>query len=151
MSGLNYKGTVISCYIGYVSQAIVNNFSPLLFVMFRSAFGISLGQLSFMIALNFGVQLLTDFFAARFVDRIGYRPFVVAAHFLCAAGLSLLGVLPFVMPPYFGLLVATVLSAVGGGLIEVIVSPIIEACPSDNKASAMSLLHSFYCWGLCRH
>ncbi len=147
MSGLNYKGTVISCYIGYVSQAIVNNFSPLLFVMFRSAFGISLGQLSFMIALNFGVQLLTDFFAARFVDRIGYRPFVVAAHFLCAAGLSLLGVLPFVMPPYFGLLVATVLSAVGGGLIEVIVSPIIEACPSDNKASAMSLLHSFYCWG----
>ena len=147
MSGSNYKGTVISCYIGYVSQAIVNNYSPLLFVMFSSAFGISLGQLSFMIALNFGVQLLTDFMAARFVDKVGYRPFVVAAHFLCAAGLSLLGVLPFVMPPYIGLLIATVFSAVGGGLIEVIVSPIIEACPSDNKASAMSLLHSFYCWG----
>ena len=147
MSGSNYKGTVISCYIGYVSQAIVNNYSPLLFVMFSSVFGISLGQLSFMIALNFGVQLFTDFMAARFVDKIGYRPFVVAAHFLCAAGLSLLGILPFVMPPYIGLLIATVFSAVGGGLIEVIVSPIIEACPSDNKASAMSLLHSFYCWG----
>lgn len=142
-----YKGTVISCYIGYVSQAIVNNFTPLLFVMFGNEFGISLSQLSVMIALNFGVQLLTDLAAARFVDKIGYRPLVVTAHFLCAAGLSLLGVLPYIMAPYIGLIIATVLSAVGGGLIEVIVSPIIEACPSDNKASAMSLLHSFYCWG----
>ncbi len=143
----SYKGTVISCYIGYVSQAIVNNFSPLLFVMFGTQFNISLTQLSLMIAVNFGVQLLTDFIAARLVDKVGYRPFVVAAHFLCAAGLSLLSVLPYAMPPYIGLLIATVCSAVGGGLIEVIVSPIIEACPSDNKASAMSLLHSFYCWG----
>ena len=142
-----YKGTVISCYIGYISQAIVNNFSPLLFVMFGTQFDISLSQLSLMIALNFGVQLLTDLAAARFVDRIGYRPLVVLAHFLCAAGLSLLGVLPYIMTPYIGLIIATVLSAIGGGLIEVIVSPIIEACPSDNKASAMSLLHSFYCWG----
>jgi fucose permease len=142
-----YKGTVIRCYIGYVSQAIVNNFSPLLFVMFGNEFDISLSQLSLMIALNFGVQLLTDLAAARFVDRIGYRPLVVLAHFLCAAGLALLGVLPYVMAPYLGLIIATVLSAIGGGLIEVIVSPIIEACPSDNKAAAMSLLHSFYCWG----
>lgn len=142
-----YKGTVISCYIGYVSQAIVNNFSPLLFVMFGNEFNISLSQLSLMIALNFGVQLLTDLAAARFVDRIGYRPLVVLAHFLCAAGLALLGVLPYIMAPYLGLIIATVLSAIGGGLIEVIVSPIIEACPSDNKAAAMSLLHSFYCWG----
>ena len=142
-----YKGTVISCYIGYISQAIVNNFSPLLFVMFGNEFNISLSQLSLMIALNFGVQLLTDLAAARFVDRIGYRPLVVLAHFLCAAGLALLGVLPYVMAPYLGLIIATVLSAIGGGLIEVIVSPIIEACPSDNKAAAMSLLHSFYCWG----
>ncbi len=142
-----YKGTVISCYIGYVSQAIVNNFSPLLFVMFGNRFDISLSQLSLMIALNFGVQLLTDLAAARFVDKIGYRPLVVAAHFLCAAGLTLLGLLPYIMTPYIGLIIATILSAIGGGLIEVIVSPIIEACPSDNKAAAMSLLHSFYCWG----
>ncbi len=142
-----YKGTVISCYIGYVSQAIVNNFSPLLFVLFGNEFNISLSQLSLMIAINFGVQLLTDLAAARFVDRIGYRPLVVAAHFLCAAGLALLGLLPYIMTPFIGLIIATILSAVGGGLIEVIVSPIIEACPSDNKASAMSLLHSFYCWG----
>ncbi|MBQ3498997.1 MAG: MFS transporter [Clostridia bacterium] len=147
MRKTGYKGTVISCYIGYVSQAIVNNFSPLLFVMFGNEFGISLSQLSLMIALNFGVQLLTDLAAARFVDKIGYRPLVVLAHFLCAAGLALLGVLPYIMTPYIGLIIATILSAIGGGLIEVIVSPIIEACPSDNKASAMSLLHSFYCWG----
>ncbi|MBO5360923.1 MAG: MFS transporter [Clostridia bacterium] len=147
MKKLGYKSTTVSCYIGYISQAIVNNFSPLLFVMFSTQFDISLTQLSLMIAINFGVQLLTDFVAARLVDRVGYRPFVVAAHFLCAAGLSLMSVLPYIMPPYIGLLISTVFSAVGGGLIEVIVSPIIEACPSDNKASAMSLLHSFYCWG----
>lgn len=147
MKKLGYKSTTVSCYIGYISQAIVNNFSPLLFVMFSTQFDISLSQLSFMIAVNFGVQLLTDFVAARFVDRVGYRPFVVAAHFLCAAGLSLMSILPYLMPPYIGLLISVVFSAVGGGLIEVIVSPIIEACPSDNKASAMSLLHSFYCWG----
>lgn len=147
MKKLGYKSTTVSCYIGYISQAIVNNFSPLLFVMFSTQFDISLTQLSLMIAINFGVQLLTDFVAARLVDKVGYRPFVVAAHFLCAAGLSLMSVLPYIMPPYIGLLISTVFSAVGGGLIEVIVSPIIEACPSENKASAMSLLHSFYCWG----
>ena len=147
MKKLGYKSTTVSCYIGYISQAIVNNFSPLLFVMFSTQFDISLTQLSLMIAVNFGVQLLTDFVAARLVDKVGYRPFVVLAHFLCAAGLSLMSILPYLMPPYIGLLISAVFSAVGGGLIEVIVSPIIEACPSDNKASAMSLLHSFYWWG----
>lgn len=147
MKKLGYKSTTVSCYIGYISQAIVNNFSPLLFVMFSTQFDISLTQLSLMIAVNFGVQLLTDFVAARLVDKVGYRPFVVLAHLLCAAGLSLMSILPYLMPPYIGLLISAVFSAVGGGLIEVIVSPIIEACPSDNKASAMSLLHSFYCWG----
>lgn len=147
MKKLGYKSTTVSCYIGYISQAIVNNFSPLLFVMFSTQFDISLTQISLMIAVNFGVQLLTDFVAARLVDKVGYRPFVVLAHFLCAAGLSLMSILPYLMPPYIGLLISVVFSAVGGGLIEVIVSPIIEACPSDNKASAMSLLHSFYCWG----
>ncbi|MBQ3604133.1 MAG: MFS transporter [Clostridia bacterium] len=147
MKKLTYKSTVISCYIGYVSQAIVNNFYPLLFVMFQKELGITLSQLSFMITANFGIQLITDIICSRAVDRIGYRPSVVTAHLCCAAGLALLGVLPFVMPPYIGLLLATMLSAIGGGIIEVVVSPIIEACPSENKASAMSLLHSFYCWG----
>lgn len=147
MKKSGYKGTVVSCYIGYVSQAIVNNFYPLLFVMFQKEMGITLSQLSFMITANFGIQLVTDIICSRAVDKIGYRPSVVTAHFCCAAGLALLGVLPFVLPPYIGLLLATMLSAVGGGIIEVVVSPIIEACPSDNKASAMSLLHSFYCWG----
>lgn len=147
MKKSGFKGTVVSCYIGYVSQAIVNNFYPLLFVMFQKELGITLSQLSFMITANFGIQLITDIICSRAVDKIGYRISVVAAHFFCAAGLALLGVLPFVMVPYAGLLISTMLSAVGGGIIEVVVSPIIEACPSDNKASAMSLLHSFYCWG----
>ena len=147
MQKSNFKGTVISCYIGYISQAIVNNFYPLLFILFQEKFGITLSQLSLLITANFGTQLLVDILCSRFADRIGYRRCVVTAHFFCAAGLALLAVLPFALPPFIGLLVATVTSAVGGGTIEVVVSPIIEACPNDNKAGAMSLLHSFYCWG----
>lgn len=147
MQKSNFKGTVISCYIGYISQAIVNNFYPLLFILFQEQFGITLSQLSLLITANFGTQLLVDILCSRFADRIGYRRCVVTAHFFCAAGLTLLAVLPFALPPFIGLLVATVTSAVGGGTIEVVVSPIIEACPNDNKAGAMSLLHSFYCWG----
>ena len=143
----NYKKTLIACYLGFVTQAISSNFTPLLFLTFRSTYGITLEKIALIPFVFYFTQLLTDLAAARFVDKIGYRPLVVTAHFLCAAGLSLLGVLPYIMAPYIGLIIATVLSAVGGGLIEVIVSPIIEACPSDNKASAMSLLHSFYCWG----
>lgn len=147
MQKRNFKGTVISCYIGYISQAIVNNFYPLLFILFQEKFGITLSQLSLLITANFGTQLLVDILCSRFADRIGYRRCVVTAHFFCAAGLVLLAVLPFALPPFAGLLVATVTSAIGGGTIEVVVSPIIEACPNDNKAGAMSLLHSFYCWG----
>lgn len=147
MQKSNFKGTVISCYIGYISQAIVNNFYPLLFILFQEKFGITLSQLSLLITANFGTQLLVDILCSRFADRIGYRRCVVTAHFFCAAGLVLLAVLPFALPPFAGLLVATVTSAIGGGTIEVVVSPIIEACPNDNKAGAMSLLHSFYCWG----
>ena len=142
-----FRATVNSCYVGYISQAIVNNFYPLLFALFQTEYQISLSQLSFLIVANFGIQLMVDLLAAPFADKIGYRPLVVSAHFLCAAGLILLPVLPAVIDPYSGLLLAIMLCGVGGGLIEVVVSPIVEACPSDNKASAMSLLHSFYCWG----
>ncbi|MBQ9552966.1 MAG: MFS transporter [Clostridia bacterium] len=142
-----FRATVNSCYVGYISQAIVNNFYPLLFALFQTEYQISLSQLSFLIVANFGIQLMVDLLAAPFADKIGYRPLVVSAHFLCAAGLILLPILPAVIDPYSGLLLAIMLCGVGGGLIEVVVSPIVEACPSDNKASAMSLLHSFYCWG----
>lgn len=142
-----FRATVNSCYVGYISQAIVNNFYPLLFALFQTEYRLSLSQLSFLIIANFGIQLMVDLLAAPFADKIGYRPLVVSAHFLCAAGLILLPILPAVIDPYSGLLLAIMLCGVGGGLIEVVVSPIVEACPSDNKASAMSLLHSFYCWG----
>lgn len=142
-----FRATVNSCYVGYISQAIVNNFYPLLFALFQNQYRLTLSQISFLIIANFGVQLLVDLLAAPFADKIGYRPLVVSAHILCAAGLILLPVLPAVIGPYAGLLTAIMLSGVGGGLIEVVISPIVEACPSDNKAAAMSLLHSFYCWG----
>ncbi len=134
--------------MGYIVQAIVNNFVPLLFVTFQESYGIPLSEITMLITVNFAVQLVIDLISAWFIDKIGYRASVLAAHICSAVGLILLTVLPSVMSsPFAGLLVAVVIYAVGGGLIEVIISPIIEACPTDNKEKAMSLLHSFYCWG----
>ena len=134
--------------MGYIVQAIVNNFVPLLFVTFQEGYGIPLSEITMLITVNFAVQLVIDLLSAWFIDKIGYRASVLAAHICSAVGLILLTVLPSVMSsPFAGLLVAVVIYAVGGGLIEVIISPIIEACPTDNKEKAMSLLHSFYCWG----
>ncbi len=142
-----YKHTILACYAGYITQAIVNNLAPLLFVIFRDAFDLPLSKITLLITVNFLIQLCIDCFSASFVDKIGYRTSIVAAHIFSVAGLCSLAVLPYIMPPYAGLLVSVVLYAIGGGLIEVLISPIVEACPTDNKASVMSLLHSFYCWG----
>lgn len=144
----NYQHTINASYVGYITQAIVNNFAPLLFLTFHRNYGIPLGQIGLLISLNFGTQLLVDFFSAKYVDRIGYRLSIVAAHIFAGAGLIGLGVLPELLPgPYLGICLSVMLYAVGGGLIEVLISPIVEACPTEGKAAAMSLLHSFYCWG----
>lgn len=140
--------TVAACFAGYITQAIINNFAPLLFVTFHSTYGLSLALIGAMITINFGIQLLVDLFASKFADKIGYRPLIVAAHILAGAGLVFLAVLPEVLPsPAAGLFIAAAVYGIGGGLIEVLVSPIVEACPYRNKKSMMSLLHSFYCWG----
>ena len=144
----NYQHTIYACYIGYIVQAIVNNFAPLLFLTFQSSFGLSLDKVSLLVTLNFGIQLVVDLLSAKFVDKIGYRPCMIAAHVLSALGLAGLAVFPFILPnAYAGLIAAIMLYAVGGGLLEVLVSPIVEACPTEGKEAAMSLLHSFYCWG----
>ena len=144
----NYNHTLYACYTGYITQAIVNNFAPLLFLTFQSAFGLSLDKVALLVTINFGVQLTVDYLSARFVDRIGYRPCIVAAHVLSALGLIGLALFPSILPSaYVGLVIAVVLYAIGGGLIEVLISPIVEACPTERKEAAMSLLHSFYCWG----
>lgn len=145
---LTYGHTVLACYVGYITQAIVNNYTPLLFLVFQEQFGLSLSQITLFVTVNFLVQLAVDFFAANFVDRIGYRPCLVAAHLFCTLGLVGLGLFPSIISPYSGLMAAVILYAMGGGLLEVLVSPVIEACPSENKSAAMSLLHSFYCWGM---
>lgn len=144
----NYSQTINACYLGYITQAIVNNFAPLLFLTFQKSYNISLDKIALLVSFNFGVQLLVDFFAAKFVDKIGYRVSLVAAHIFASLGLIGLGFLPEMFAdPYHGLLVAIVFYAIGGGLIEVLVSPVVEACPTERKEAAMSLLHSFYCWG----
>ena len=144
----NYKKTMYACFIGYIVQAIVNNFVPLLFVTIQNSYNISLSQVTSLITVNFIIQLLIDMLSAGFIDKIGYRASAVTAHVFAASGLILLTVLPELLPDSFsGIIISVVIYAVGGGLLEVLVSPIIEACPTDNKEKAMSLLHSFYCWG----
>ncbi len=143
-----YNKTVVACFVGYIVQAIVNNFAPLLFLTFQRTYEIPLSQITMLVTINFGVQLLVDLLAIGFVDRIGYRASMVLAHIFSAAGLISLTILPEVFPNAFaGILASVIIYAVGGGLLEVLVSPVMEACPSDNKEKAMSMLHSFYCWG----
>jgi len=144
----NYKSTVYACFLSYIVQAIVNNFVPLLFLHFQWEYGISLSRITLLVTVNFGVQLLVDLLSAGVIDRVGYRITMITAHLMAAAGLILLTVLPgIVSVSWIGLLLAVIIYAIGGGLLEVLVSPIVEACPTDNKEKAMSMLHSFYCWG----
>ena len=144
----NTKRTLYASYLGYVTQAIVNNLAPLLFVTFQKEYGISVTQIGFLVTYNFAVQMLVDVIAAKYVERIGYKRSILAAHVFSAAGLIGLGVFPGLMGnSYLGLMAAITVYALGGGLIEVLVSPIVQALPMDEKSAAMSLLHSFYCWG----
>lgn len=143
-----FKQTIYAGYVGYIVQAIVNNLAPLLFLIFRDEFSIEISKITLIVTANFLIQLGVDYLSTKFVDKIGYRTCIVAAHIFSAAGLVGLAVFPQIFPtPYFGIMTAVVIYALGGGLIEVLISPIIEACPTENKTAQMSLLHSFYCWG----
>lgn len=150
LQGIRQKpsATIYASYLGYITQAVINNFAPLLFVWFQSEFSFTLAQITLLTTVNFAVQLCVDLLSTFFVDRIGYRPCILTAHALSAIGLVGMGVFPSVFSSaYGGMMAAVVLYALGGGLIEVLISPIVEACPTERKEAAMSLLHSFYCWG----
>lgn len=142
------RRTILGCYVGYIVQAIVNNFVPLLFVMFERTYQSPLSKITLLITINFCIQLAVDLLSAWLLDRIGYRAAICLSHIASAVGLALLTILPELLPDAFtGLLIAVVIYAVGGGLLEVIISPVMESCPTQNKEQHMSLLHSFYCWG----
>ena len=144
----DYKHTIYASYTGYITQAIVNNFAPLLFLTFMSEYKLGLDRITLITTVNFAVQLAVDLLSARVVDKIGYRVSIIAAHIFAAAGLVGLSVFPEIASdPFTGIMTAVVLYAVGGGIIEVLISPIVESCPTEGKEAAMSLLHSFYCWG----
>lgn len=144
----DYNKTVTACFIAYIVQAVVNNFVPLLFLTFQSSYGIPLEKITMLITINFGLQLLVDLLSVTFVDKIGYRASMLLAHLFATAGLLLLTVLPDCFSdPFIGIFLAVMVYAVGGGLLEVLVSPVVEACPTEHKEQTMSLLHSFYCWG----
>lgn len=146
----NYQHTIYASYLGYITQAIVNNFAPLLFLTFQTTYHLSLKDITLLTTVNFFVQLCVDLICAKVIDQIGYRRAIVSAHFFAAVGLAGLAAFPALFSSaYVGLMTAVVLYAIGGGIIEVLISPIVEACPTERKEAAMSLLHSFYCWGQC--
>ena len=145
---MNYRKTLIACYLGFVTQAITANFAPLLFLTFHNVYNIPLGKIALISSVFFITQLIVDILCAKFADRIGYRRCVVGSQLFSAAGLLGLAFLPQIMPdPFMGIIISTIVYAVGSGLTEVLVSPIVESCPFEHKEAAMSLLHSFYCWG----
>ena len=143
----NYKTTIFACFVGYIVQAIVNNFVPLLFITFQHDYQIPLTQITLLVTINFGVQLTVVLLSTLFVDKIGYRTSIVIAQIFSAAGLLMLTFMPEIMDPFAGILISVIVYAIGGGIIEVLISPVMESCATDNKEKAMSLLHSFYCWG----
>ena len=144
----NYKKTLIACYLGFITQAITSNFAPLLFLTFKGSYGISLEMIALIPMVFYLTQLLVDLVAVKFADIIGYRTCVVISQLVSALGLILMAFLPELLPNAFvGIIISVVLYAIGSGLVEVLLSPIVEACPFENKAGVMSLLHSFYCWG----
>ena len=145
---MTYTHTIYASYLGYITQAVVNNFVPLLFVTFSSAFGLNLEKIALITILNFGLQLLVDLLSPPVVEKIGYRLSLILAHVFAFLGLISLAFLPSLLPDAFsGILISVMLYALGGGLIEVLISPVVESCPTEKKEAAMSLLHSFYCWG----
>lgn len=144
----SYKSTINACFLAYIVQAIINNFVPLLFITFQHEYNIPLSKITLLITMNFLIQLCVDLVCAKVVDKVGYRVSMVIAHLLSALGMASLAVLPSILSnPYLGLIISVAIYAIGGGILEVLVSPVMEACPTDNKEKAMSLLHSFYCWG----
>lgn len=144
----NYKRTLTACYLGFITQAICANFAPLLFLKFHNDYQIPLGQIALISTVFFLTQLIVDVLCSYFADRIGYRKCVVASELCAAAGLIGLAFLPDLTPnPLVGIIASVIIYAIGSGLIEVLCSPIVEACPFEHKEAVMSLLHSFYCWG----
>jgi len=144
----NYKKTLIACYLGFITQAISANFTPLLFLTFKNTYGITLEKIAMIPMVFYLTQLLVDLAATKFADKIGYRTCVAASQVVSALGLASMAFLPEIMPaPFWGIMISVVLYAIGSGLIEVLLSPIVEACPFENKDGVMSTLHSFYCWG----
>ncbi len=142
-----HRSTILACYNGYITQAICINLAPLLYLTFQREFSLSVTQVGLLIAVNFATQILVDLLASNYADRLNLRAMAVLAHIFAAGGLIGLSLFPKFLPPLWGLLLAEAILGLGGGFTEVIISPLMEACPTEEKSGSMSLLHSFYCWG----
>ena len=142
------KHTLAACFVAITVQSVIINFPPLLFVTFENELGISLAKIGALIAISFITQLCMDFTASKLPRIFNTRAMLVIGQLCASVGLFCIALLPKIMPPYAGLIIGTVIGAFGSGIIEVLGAPTIEACPIENKNKILSILHSFYCWGL---
>ena len=143
-----YKKTVFACFVSFISQAIIVNFAPLLFLTFQSTYNIPLEEITVLVMVNFITQIIVDLIASKYVHKIGYRVCFFSAHIMCGVGLVAMAALPDIINPFAGLIIPTCIYAAGSGLIEVMANPILDACPIESKSRIMSIMHSFYCWGV---
>lgn len=132
----------------FIIQALIINFPPILFLHFSTTYGIPLSKITFLVIINFACQFCLDMLSAIFAKHLSYKVMIVASNILAALGLASYAFLPEILPnAYLGLVIATLISAMGSGLIEVIANPIMQSCPKPKKNFSMGFLHSFYCWG----
>jgi MFS family permease len=147
-SSVSYKSTAIACYIGNFVQAIVINLAPILFIPLRVLYGLSYTQLGLLVLINFSTQVAVDILLSGLADKHGFRGLCVLGQVLAILGLGLFALTPFIFSNlYFGFVISTIIFSGGGGLMEMLLSPIVDSIPTDVKATAMSVLHSFYAWG----
>lgn len=145
---MTYKHTLHSCYLAYVTQAAVVNLAPILFVIFQTEFGLTYQQIGALSLINFLTQLSIDAVAIKTLDKVGYRPAAIGCCACCTLGFLLLAICPAIWPgEFFALCLPVIVYAVGGGLAEVIVSPIADSLPLENKEGSMALVHGAYSWG----
>lgn len=144
---LTHKHTLLACFVSYITQSIVVNYLPLLFLTFCRQFNISLEKVTLLITANFLLQMLTDLASTKLISKIGCKRGIVSANIFAAFGLFVMVFLPLLIDPFIALIIGVILCAIGSGLVEVLISPIVEACPTKNKSAMMSFAHSFYCWG----
>ncbi len=131
-------------------MSVIGNLSPVLFLTFRSLYGISYTLLGLLILINFVTQLTIDLIFSFFSHKFNIPLAVKATPLIAVVGLVFYALSPLLFPQnvYLGLVLGTVIFSAASGFAEVLISPVIASIPSKDPDREMSKLHSIYAWGV---